>query len=280
MKFAVNVPNFGTFADPIFFRDLAVATEAGGWDGLFIWDHILTTRDLPVADPWVLLAAAATATHRIRLGPMVTPLPRRRPWKVARETVTLDHLSGGRVMLGVGIGDDWMGEFSALGEPQSDVQRGEMLDEGLAVLDGLWRGEPFSFNGKHYKLRDVQFLPRPVQKPRIPILVAGRWPNPRPFRRAARWDGVVPVGRVGILTPDDCRSIVETVQAARETSDPFEVMVVKSWTPDSTEKDRAAAEFATAGATWMQFGFPQSSPPEDVLDAVRSGPPKVDGGQA
>ena len=280
MKFAVNVPNFGTFADPIFFRDLAVATEAGGWDGLFIWDHILTTRDLPVADPWILLAAAATATHRIRLGPMVTPLPRRRPWKVARETVTLDHLSGGRVMLGVGIGDDWMGEFSALGEPQSDVQRGEMLDEGLTVLDGLWRGEPFSFNGKHYKLRDVQFLPRPVQKPRIPILVAGRWPNPRPFRRAARWDGVVPVGRVGILTPDDCRSIVETVQAARETSDPFEVMVVKSWIPDSTEKCRAAAEFASAGATWMQFGFPQSSPPEDVLDAVRSGPPKVDGGQA
>jgi alkanesulfonate monooxygenase SsuD/methylene tetrahydromethanopterin reductase-like flavin-dependent oxidoreductase (luciferase family) len=274
VRFAVNVPNFGTFADPVFFRELAAATEAGGWDGLFVWDHILTTEVLPVADPWMLLAGAATVTSRIRLGTMVTPLPRRRPWKVARETVTLDHLSDGRLILGVGIGDDWMGEYSKLGEAASELEHGRMLDEALAILAGLWSGEPFSFSGKHYRIEDVRFLPTPVQQPRIPIFVAGRWPNPRPFRRASRWDGVVPVGRDGRLTPEDCREVVEMMGRERRTPEPFEVVVVRRWS-NPEENQREAFALAAAGATWLEFGFEESTPPDEVLGAVGSGPPPV-----
>ena len=273
MKFAVNVPNFGAFADPSFFGDLARAVEEAGWDGLFVWDHILTSEPLPVADPWILLTVAAVATSRIRLGPMVTPLPRRRPWKVARETVTLDHLSGGRLILGVGIGDDWMGEFSALGESPSEKEHGKMLDEGLAVLIALWAGKPVSFAGDHYTVRDVRFLPTPLQQPRIPIFVAGRWPNAKPFRRAARWDGVVPVGRDGRLTPDDCRAVVDMVSRHRTSAEPFEVVVVRRWSSIETNQ-REAVELAAAGATWLQLGFTESASPDGVLDAVRRGPPE------
>src|SRR5688572_4432084 len=123
MRFAINVPNFGPFADPLAVVELAQAADAAGWDGFFLWDHVLwrDQKSLPVADPWVTLAAMAQATKRIRLGPLVTPLPRRRPWQVAREAATLDALSGGRVTLGVGIGGDWFGDYSHFGEP-ADVQ--------------------------------------------------------------------------------------------------------------------------------------------------------------
>lgn len=272
MRFAVNVPNFGAFADPRFFGELAKTVEESGWDGLFVWDHILTTESLSVADPWVLLTVAATATSRIRIGTMVTPLPRRRPWKVARETVTLDHLSNGRLILGVGMGDDWMGEYSALGEGVSDVEHGEMLDEALALLTGLWSGEPFSFAGKHYRIDNARFLPKPVQQPRIPIYVAGQWPNPRPFRRAARWDGVAPVSRDGRLTPEDCRAIVDAVSRHRQSPEPFEVVLVRRWT-DPPTNHREATSLAAAGATWLQFGFPETAQPREILTAVQSGPP-------
>jgi alkanesulfonate monooxygenase SsuD/methylene tetrahydromethanopterin reductase-like flavin-dependent oxidoreductase (luciferase family) len=273
VKFAVNVPNFGAFADPRFFGELAKAADEAGWDGLFVWDHILTTDSIPVADPWVLLAVAATATSRIRLGTMVTPLPRRRPWKVARETVTLDHLSGGRLILGVGIGDDWMGEFSSFDEPPSAVEHGEMLDEALEVLTGLWSGEALSFTGKHYRIDNARFLPKPVQQPRIPIFVAGQWPNRRPFRRAARWDGVVPIGRDGRLTPEDCRAVVEMVSRHRTIAEPFEVVVVRRWSGVRTNEQEAAV-LAAAGATWLQFGFPESAPEHETIEAVQMGPPK------
>src|SRR5438874_5033871 len=146
-----------------------------------------------MADPWVALTAMAMATSHIKLGPIVTPLPQRRPWKLARECVTLDHLSQGRLILGVGLGSDsFFKEYSTYGESPDDKLHGAMLDEGLAVLTGLWRGEPFTHHGAHYTVDGAHFLPRPLQQPRIPIWLAGIWPHPRPFRRAAKWDGVVP----------------------------------------------------------------------------------------
>jgi len=191
MRYAVNVPNFAEYADVRAAAALAAEAEAAGWDGFFVWDHIVFAKEqrLPVADPWILLAAVALATERLRLGPMVTPLARRRPWKVARETVTLDHLSGGRLILGVGLGTPAADEYGAFGEPTDPRVRAAMLDEALEVLTLLWSGETVSFHGEHFRLDEVAFRPTPVQRPRIPIFVAGAWPRPPPRRRAVRGDG-------------------------------------------------------------------------------------------
>lgn len=186
MKFGIYLPNFGTYGDVRALANLARDAEQSGWDGFYIWDHI-AGEHMPIVDPWVGLAAAALQTERIRIGTTVTPLPRRRPWKLARETVSLDHLSGGRLTLGVGIGLG-QAEWNDLGEQTDLKQRGAMLDEGLQVLTGLWSGEPFSFSGQYYQVKEAHFLPKPVQQPRIPIWVGGFWPNKAPFRRAA-WAG-------------------------------------------------------------------------------------------
>src|SRR5215218_8071647 len=205
MKYAIHAPNFATYSDPRALAELAHEAEDAGWDGFFLWDHVFwkVPQPEPVADTWTVLAAMAALTTRIMLGPLITPLPRRRPWTVARQAVTLDHLSGGRVVLGVGIGGDWFGDYSTFGEPAGDREHGEMLDEALAVITGLWTGEAFSYSGRHYTVKEAHFVPRPVQQPRIPIWVAGVWPNKKPFRRAALWDGVAAEARddVGYLTP-------------------------------------------------------------------------------
>src|SRR4051794_35035747 len=188
MKFAINAPNFGTYADPAFVTALARSAEAAGWDGFFLWDHI-RPGPVPLGDPWLLLTAIALSSERLALGPMVTPLPRRKPEEVARQATTLDHISGGRLVLGVGLGDDGWREFSAFGPYPEDRTRAEMLDEGLDVITALWRGDVVTRAGKHYAVTEALFAPAPVQRPRVPIWVAGRWPSRRPFDRAARWDG-------------------------------------------------------------------------------------------
>ena len=153
MRYAVNVPNFEDYGDARTVAGLAADAEAAGWDGFFVWDHLAFVKAwrLRIADPWVLLTAVALATERLRLGPMVTPLPRRRPWKLARETVTLDRLSGGRLVLGVGLGEPPEDEYGSFGEPTDPVVRAAMLDEGLEVLTRLWSGETVSFQGRHYR---------------------------------------------------------------------------------------------------------------------------------
>src|SRR5688572_20032062 len=140
-------------------------------------------ENYPVADPYVLMAAMAAATTSIKLAPLITPIVRRRPWKLAREVTTLDALSQGRFILGVGIGGDWFGDYSKFGGSPDQKVHGEMLDEGLDVLAELWSGEPFSYEGEHYQIKDAQFLPKPLQQPRVPVWVAGMWPNKKPFRR-------------------------------------------------------------------------------------------------
>ncbi|MCJ7437326.1 MAG: LLM class flavin-dependent oxidoreductase, partial [Acidimicrobiia bacterium] len=149
MRFGLHVPQLGALAEPRAIVDLARRAEAAGWDGYFVWDHVMHRGDPPACDPWVALGAIAVSTERLVLGPMITPLPRRRPWRVARETTTLDRLSGGRTVLGVGIGTDAYGEFSAFAEPALDDRtRAAMLDEALEVVTALWRGMRISHTGE------------------------------------------------------------------------------------------------------------------------------------
>src|SRR5437867_2328127 len=238
MQYGITLPNFGDFFDPRLLAQLAREAEQAGWDGFFIWDHVLLFPT-PTVDPWVALAAIALATERIRIGPLVTPLPRRRPTKLARETVSIDHLSNGRLVLGVGIGaGPW--EWDYLGEESDLKARGDMLDEGLELLTRLWSGEPVLHDGRFYRFRGdlgpnqpeiapTPFLPTPVQSPRIPIWVGGTWPRKPPFRRAARWDGVVPLidGKAfgEYMTPDEVREVVGYIRQHRTSETPFDVVV-------------------------------------------------------
>jgi alkanesulfonate monooxygenase SsuD/methylene tetrahydromethanopterin reductase-like flavin-dependent oxidoreductase (luciferase family) len=284
MRYAIDIPNFGDYADPHLVAEVARDAEAAGWDALWVWDHIMRNPADPHADPWILLAAVALATTRIRLGPMVTPLARRRPSDVARQAVTLDHLSGGRLTLGVGSGSRTH-EFEAFGDPADLRTRAEMLDEGLTVITALWRGRATTYDGKHFHVHDATFLPGPVQQPRIPVWVAATWPVRAPLRRAARWDGVWPLRRDDVgesvpMTPDDvrgvCAAIAEERAANGREGEPFEVLVAGVTPAD----DRAAAaltarEFADSGATWWTERInPARGTLREQLDRIRRGPPR------
>lgn len=258
MKKAIYLPTFSPFGSPQRIADLARDAELAGWDGVFIWDDVAGT-DKDMADPWIALAAASMVTKRVRLGALITPLARRRPWKFARETVSLDHLSNGRLVVGVGAGGG-QEQFGNLGEEANQRVRGEMLDEALEVVDGLWGGESFRFAGRYYQLEPTTFHPKPIQQPRIPIWVGGVWPHKRPMERMARWDGMFPLFW-GIDDPAEqrtcLRQMVATVLSKRreilpDTSrQPFDVVVVGETPadrPDWTETH--IAEFADSGATW------------------------------
>ncbi|HZR50884.1 MAG TPA: LLM class flavin-dependent oxidoreductase [Streptosporangiaceae bacterium] len=267
MRFAVNIPNFGDFADPRLVADLARLAEEAGWDGLFVWDHVVHHKDLrrEIADPWVLLTAAALATSRIRLGTMITPVARRRVSKLAREITTLDRLTGGRMILGVGLGAPFEDEYGTFGETTDPVALAAKLDEGLFALNELWSGEPVNFHGQHVVVDGVAFAPVPVQRPRVPIWVGGNWPAKRPMRRAARWDGAVPIRKEQGLDPEGNRPPPEPDPAfVREVNeflaeqraengkagDPFDLSVCGSSTPrDAADRTGPLAE---AGATWWQ----------------------------
>ncbi len=251
MRYGLNLPPFGDLSEVRALAELAREAEAAGWDGFFLWDHVVFGPTWhPIADPWIALAAAVMTTRSIRLGTLVTPLARRRPWLVARQAASLDRLSGGRLILGVGLGDPVQWDFGVFGEEVDARARAERLDEGLEILAGLWSGERFGYQGKHYRLGELRFLPTPVQSPRVPIWVGGWWPNKRPLRRAARWDGVVP-GKSGLLTVDELRELIRYVGERRAAGPGFDVVVSGETTGD--DPSRAAefvARYAEAGATW------------------------------
>ena len=203
-----------------------------------------------VADPWVALAAVAAATERIRIGPLVTPLARRRVHKLARETVTLDHLSRGRMVLGVGLGSDRNGELGPFGEVVDPRGRARLLDEGLAQLTSYWGGA---------------FEPAPVQSPRIPVWVAARWPNRRPLRRAARWDGLFPIELPGPEALAELASEVSELRAEADDQRPFDLIVDQPL--DSDPKPWEAA-----GATWILAEFGVGASEREVRDAVEAAP--------
>ena len=263
MQSALFLPPFDELADPRLVARLAAEAEEHGWDGVFVWDHV--TYRPPVealADPWVVLAAVAASTQGVRLGPMVTPLARRRPVKVARETATLDLLSGGRLVLGVGLGGDGSRELSATGEEQDDRVRAAMLDEALDVLKAAWSGDEVHHRGAHYVLDGLRFLPTPVQRPRPPVWVAVRRGNRAPLRRAARWDGVFPIG---VDEPDQLAELVADVEALRTDDAPFDVVV--GGRPGTDPRP-----FAAAGATWWTVSFPVGTTVDEVRGVLREGP--------
>jgi alkanesulfonate monooxygenase SsuD/methylene tetrahydromethanopterin reductase-like flavin-dependent oxidoreductase (luciferase family) len=276
MNYGLHTPNFGTFGDPRTLATLARDAEEAGWDGFFIWDQLIWTQPVNqvLADPEIALAAMATTTSRIKLGTLVTPLARRRPWKLARELVSLDHLSGGRMVLGVGLGEDDFREYSAFGEPADYVTHAEKLDEGLAVLAGLWSGEAFSYEGKHYRVTNVQFLPTPLQQPRIPVWVGGGWPRKRPFRRAANWDGIVPQGIYGALTPGNIREIKSYIKEYRTADAPFDIVYIGTLPGDRSQAEETVSEYQDAGVTWWLENLEPlfSSPVEQVRERLRRGP--------
>ncbi len=282
MQYGISIPNFGIYSNPRRLAELAHEAEESGWDGFFVWDHLLFEKKwrLEVADPWVLLSAIAMRTERVRLGPLVTPLPRRRPWKLARETVTLDHLSNGRLILGVGLGYPPQDEFEQFGEAGDDKVRAKKLDEGLDILAGLWSGEPFSYQGEYYHIgEETVFLPRPVQAPRIPVWVAGFWPKKAPFRRAARWDGVYPLSMNGEwdenIPVDDLRATVAYINSQRTSDAPFDV-VAGSYTPgDPAAGAEIVAPYIEAGATWWVESITEMrGSEEEMRQRVRQGPPR------
>lgn len=275
MRFGVHLPNFGPVGDPQTLASLAAQAEAAGWDGFFLWDHILGDPQWrePMVDPWIALAAVATATRRIRLGALVTAVPRRRPWHLARETTTLDHLSGGRLVVGVGLGFPASAEFEHFGEDGDVRHRARLLDEGLAVLSGLWSGEPFAFDGVEYQIRETVFVPTPIQRPRPPVWVAAHWPNRAPLRRAARWDGVFPEHTDGNrLSPSELAELLDYVGQHRETASPFDA-VIGGRSADLGATELAA--YAAAGLTWWLESIRPNDLLSDVRERIAAGPPRA-----
>jgi alkanesulfonate monooxygenase SsuD/methylene tetrahydromethanopterin reductase-like flavin-dependent oxidoreductase (luciferase family) len=283
MKFGISIINFGWFADVHEMVKTAVAAEKAGWDGFFLWDHLLVFKDqepVPFLDPYVALSAIACNTTKIKIGPMITPIPRRRPWKLARETVTLDHLSNGRLILGVGLGAPPDPEFTAFGEDGDTKVRAEKLDEGLEILTGLWSGRPFSFKGEHFQLDEMTFIPAPVQSPRIPIWVGGGWPHKKPFKRAARYEGVIPVhsGWPEPLEPKHIKDVLSIVQAERGNLTDYDVVVSGETSGVDITKDAARIEaWADVGATWwLEDINGMRGNLDELVERIKMGPPRTD----
>lgn len=272
MQFGIFLPPFHEFADPRAVVELAVTAEQAGWDGIFLWDHMLSEPGFAVGDPWITMAAIANATSRLRIGAMVTPLARRRPWVVARQIATLDILSGGRLVVGVGLGDDGWHEFSAFNERVDPKERAQQLDESLELLQRFATGEPVDFDGTAYRVHAPAFLPRPLQQP-VPIWVAGRWPNRKPLTRAARFQGYFPI----FHTPeppvmpqlDDLSTIRASLGPAGEDLD----LVVRYAMSGSSDPQAEAGQLKTHGVTWILEAFGAFGPDAATIrEVVAQGP--------
>ena len=294
MRYGIYVQNFGEYGDPHNLLALAADAEGAGWDGFFVWDHLLVYQnaDIPFVDAWIAVAAIAARTERLVIGPVITPAARRRPWKLAREIVSLDHLSRGRAVLGVGLGAPADAEFERFGEEPSDKIRAAKLDEALSIIDGLAQGESFTYRGDHYQIQDVKFVPRSVQIPRVPVWVAGFWPNKAPMRRAARWDGVFPlklppVPLAGLmpgaaqwsalwLQPQELSEVVTYVSKYRTRNGPFDIIASGATPPGHKAKGAQLVEgFREAGATWwLEWLDEQRGPFEQMREHIKKGPPK------
>lgn len=263
MRHGLYLAAFGALADPRLVIDLAAAAEAQGWAGFFLWDHLLRPPGDPaeLADAWTVLSGVAGATSAMRIGPLVTPIARRRPQVVARQAVTLDHLSAGRVTLGVGLGNDRGRELSAFGEILDPRQRGDALDEGIELITALWSGEEVHHRGAHFRADGVRFLPRPVQQPRIPLWLAARGDARRPVRRAARYDGLFPVD----VDPDQLARMLDLVAASRGGLEGFDVAVAARAGTD-------VAAFERLGATWALWSFPPGAPVGEIRARIEAGP--------
>lgn len=272
MRFGVEVVTLGDYADPRRVVKLAQAAETAGWEGIFIWDHLGFVWGAPSGDPWVILSAVAQATKTLKIGSSVTPLPRHRPHVLANVLTTLDLLSGGRVIFGVGLGGV-PDEFAVFGEAKDTKVRAAMLDEGLEVINQLWSGEKVTHLGSYYTLDGVVLTPLPTQRPRIPIWIGGE--SPPALRRAARWDGWV-VGGVSmegemIKTPEQMAEKISYIYQHRDSDHHFDVALTGITTPDDRKLPQ---DYAAVGVTWWleSLSVPRG-PFEDLITRVEAGPP-------
>jgi alkanesulfonate monooxygenase SsuD/methylene tetrahydromethanopterin reductase-like flavin-dependent oxidoreductase (luciferase family) len=270
-RFGVYLPPFGPFGDPAVLVELAVRAEASGWDGVFLWDHLV--RDaLPVVDPWTMLAAIAHATGSLRLGPMVTPLARRRPWVVARQASTLNRLSSGRLILGTGLGSDESGDFSRFGEPADLRTRSAMYDEALEVIKAVWSGRAFHHDGRHYQVSLDEGVADPDP---IPVWIASTTNHPRVIRRAAASDGIFPNPQDHTPTPDDIAGVLTALHRAGLPDDrTFDIAIAGNASPAWQEPvDVDVRGLAQAGMTWWMESLIHFDPLELSLAVVDAGPP-------
>jgi alkanesulfonate monooxygenase SsuD/methylene tetrahydromethanopterin reductase-like flavin-dependent oxidoreductase (luciferase family) len=272
VRFGIYVPSFDDYDVPTL-AALAREAEAAGWDGFFIWDHLAWTPDghRELADTTVALSAIALATERIRFGGLVTPLARRRPWKLAKETATLDRVSGGRLVVGVGLGARH--DMLPFGEAAPATELAATLDEGLDVLTALWGGRPVDHEGRRFRVRGAVLRPSPLQRPRIPIWVAGFWPNRAPFRRAARFDGALPLARGDLLkelTPEELRRCRDYIAAHRSTDEPFDLIAFAVNQPRTRE---TVSEYERSGATWwVEAVDPRAETLAEFRSRIAAGP--------
>jgi alkanesulfonate monooxygenase SsuD/methylene tetrahydromethanopterin reductase-like flavin-dependent oxidoreductase (luciferase family) len=283
MQYGVTLPNVGV--DARILVDLAHDAEEAAWDGVFVWDAVYDKASDCVCDPWIALTAIALSTNRVRLGPMVTPPTRRRPWKLARETVSLDQLSHGRLVLPVGLGWPGDGAFSKVGEELDRKKRAQMLDESLEILKGLWSGEPFSYEGEHYHVQEMTFLPPPIQSPRIPIWVVGAWPRKKSIQRALRYDGILPRkmhedGSFAEMTPADLEDLRLFIAEHRHDAPPFDLVMEGETPGNDLEKAVSLVQpLAQAGATWWLeavWGTPETQGGVEGMRArIQQGPPHL-----
>jgi alkanesulfonate monooxygenase SsuD/methylene tetrahydromethanopterin reductase-like flavin-dependent oxidoreductase (luciferase family) len=272
MRYGVEVVNQGVFADPRRAVELAVAAEAAGWEALFVWDHLAFAWASSSSDAYVTLAGVAQATKRLRLGAEITPLARRRPHVIAHQLATLDLLSEGRVTFCAGLGGR-PAEFERFGEDADPKVRAAKLDEGLAIVGGLWSGRPTTLSGEYYRAEDVTLAPTPVQRPRIPIWIGG---DSRPaLRRAARWDGWITTGVFHgevSTSPEEIATSLAYVREHRVADEPFDVAVTgRTLGAADTSWPR---ELAEAGATWwLESLDPEERDPSALLARLAEGPP-------
>jgi hypothetical protein len=276
MKYGIVLP----CGDARVAADYARQAEQAGWDGFFVWEPVWGV------DAWVSLTAVAMQTEKIRLGTLLTPLSRMRPWKLASETATLDNLCGGRLILSVGLGAVDTG-FEAFGEQTNRKTRAELLDEGLDILTGLWQGQPFHYDGKHYQVREIDFnpAPKPIQEPRIPIWVVGGWPYKKSMKRVLRFDGLLPNmmdkdGQHIELNPDGLHKMKEYVDANRTLETPFDIIVEGETSGDDpSQSAEIISSWIDAGATWWiesRWYVPRDDEGlKIVLERIKQGPPRA-----
>jgi alkanesulfonate monooxygenase SsuD/methylene tetrahydromethanopterin reductase-like flavin-dependent oxidoreductase (luciferase family) len=277
LQYGLDVSITGAYAQMSLQADLAALAEASGWDGFFVQDGLLPARSEAMIDPWLALCAIALATQRLRIGALMTPLAAYLPWQLARQTSTLDHLSEGRLIFGAGLGFKEE-DFLTVGADASAHVRAEKLDEGLALLRLFWKGEPFSFAGKQYQMRQAQLLPTPVQSPSIPIWLAGVWPHRKPLRRAAGFDGLYIASEQATgepLTPADLHEAVAYVRSQRQDHAPFEVAF--AGVTEAAEAATVIPPYAQAGATWWLEGiWVERGSVQQMRERIRQGPPRID----
>jgi alkanesulfonate monooxygenase SsuD/methylene tetrahydromethanopterin reductase-like flavin-dependent oxidoreductase (luciferase family) len=262
MRHAISLPPFGALSDPHAVVDLAVAAEDSGWDAVFVWDHLLRPIEQAtlIADPWITMTAIAMSTSRVRIGPMVTPIARRRPLKLAREIATLDMASRGRLTVGLGLGVDSGGELTRTGEELDPRVRGSMLDEGVRLLDQMLRGEHVVHSGTHFMVDGITVAPTGVQRPRVPFWLATRGDNLAPVRRAARYEGLCPT----VITPERLGELVEIVAAERGSLEGFDFAVMIS-------ADHPLAEFERRGATWAIHEIKPENSIAEIVHEIETG---------